>query len=234
MKSGSPMDDALPVSRTDRRASQTYSIQQTTEAASFSPQSPSPRRAGRGPTRMGGIRRYSTRIMREILKALSENMRELAEQELKATAGPCSSVEPDANTASPGTSDDYLTPRLPLPVMASAGTKSREPASDADRLAPKSARIRLVRSQDLWAEPQTSTSLRCDYCGDSFQLQDGGALFEGKAACTNCEQHLNRDIVLPAVSRSRPVAFDGHAAKPQDPVGEQSLNGTAEEAVVVG
>jgi hypothetical protein len=68
-------------------------------------------------------------------------------------------------------------------------------------------RIRLLTSQELLVEPEMSTELECQYCHQTFRLQDGGALFEGKAACMFCEQKLNRDVVLPTVSsiRSRPA-----------------------------
>jgi hypothetical protein len=52
------------------------------------------------------------------------------------------------------------------------------------------------------------TELRCDYCSQVFRLQDGGASFEGKAACVSCEQHLNRDVVLPTMGKNRPTLVE--------------------------
>ncbi len=69
-------------------------------------------------------------------------------------------------------------------------------------------RIRLLSSHELWVRQEDTTEYSCSYCGKSFRLQQGGALFDGQAACMCCEQHLNRDVVLPAINQARPLAIE--------------------------
>jgi len=101
-----------------------------------------------------------------------------------------------------------LQPRGDLPLQDrpylrtdSGGTKGSEnghSTSGDDGL----AGLRKLRDQLFGSDPE-DVELQCQYCGRIFHLQDGGACFEGKAACPQCEQHLNRDVVLPAVGKHR-------------------------------
>jgi hypothetical protein len=83
----------------------------------------------------------------------------------------------------------------------------REDHGDADTSAAREQPgLQLLRATILGSEPD-EIELHCQYCSRVFRLQDGGASFEGNAACSNCEQRLNRDVVLPAVGKNRPHMY---------------------------
>lgn len=161
------------------------------------------RPARRDPLRAGGTRRRSTRIMRDIIKALTESMQALAQEEQEATAAgrPLSSNESGFR---PIDFDPVPTRTSRSSLTTTDGDQLTEMPSNDETIALRPTRIKLLRSQDLWSEPPNTTVLTCDYCHNSFCLQDGGAAFESKAACINCEQRLNRDVVLPAIGQMRP------------------------------
>ncbi len=79
---------------------------------------------------------------------------------------------------------------------------SDEDPSPAERLASPAvlemARRVMFRNEGDERRPERLT---CHYCASEFTLEHGGACFEGTAACRFCEQHLNRDLVLPAIDR---------------------------------
>lgn len=78
--------------------------------------------------------------------------------------------------------------------------------------------LMLLRAQILGEEAEDA-ELRCHYCHRQFRLQEGGASFEGIAACPDCEQRLNRDVVLPAVAKHRPHVYQvcDEASRPDHP-----------------
>lgn len=73
--------------------------------------------------------------------------------------------------------------------------------------------LMLLRAQFLGEETE-DTEFRCHYCHRVFRLQEGGASFEGIAACPDCEQQLNRDVVLPAVAKHRQRVYQACEAAP--------------------
>ena len=224
MESGLHTDDTPAT----HRAEQTHSELES----AFQHSSSTNGRTRRSTVRMGGIRRHSTRIMREIIKALSENMHQLEEQEIRATGGiyPQALESPTVPAGTSGMAESFLTPSVLRGIRSDQRSGvGREFMPGSDRLTSKSPKITLLRSQDLCTQPQITTELNCNYCGKRFHLEDGGALFEGKAACGNCEQHLNRDIVLPTMNRPRLSLLDASASGAERAGGGQS-DGPSESA----
>ncbi len=128
--------------------------------------------------------------MLEMLRALAASENDAMSQVL-----PDPIPEPSRPTVTPTCREEVTSATPSRPPVASDGPASADLPG-----------LRLLRAQILGPEPE-DIELHCEYCGNLFRLQQGGASFEGKAACANCEQHLNRDVVLPAVGKNRPHLY---------------------------
>jgi len=150
------------------------------------PSTPTPRRTRRSRSRRP--RSESTRLMLEMLRAL-------AQSEADALAGLSAPGDSSMQTSAL----DLPPARAEAPPPAAAAERAAEPADGSG--------LSLLRAQFLGRQPE-QIELHCAYCSRLFHLNEGGASFEGKAACVNCEQHLNRDVVLPAVAKHRPHLYE--------------------------
>jgi hypothetical protein len=141
----------------------------------------------------GGPRRSrseAARNMLEMLRALAASENDVMSQVL-----PDGGAEPSGSSVSSCCREEVpaAAPSRPA-VLATSPAPADLPG------------LRLLKAQILGPEPE-DIELHCQYCGNIFRLHQGGASFEGKAACANCEQHLNRDVVLPAVGKNRPHLY---------------------------
>ena len=143
-------------------------------------------------------RRDSSRLMLDLLRALAE-----AESQNLQQPEPPLYASPQPETASSSSALQH--PNASgngVPTSAADPDPSPPPYSPATHCSPG---VILLRSQ---LEPEVDErELVCEYCGRVFRLQEGGASFEGKAACNCCEQRLNCDVVLPTLSRHRPHLY---------------------------
>jgi hypothetical protein len=143
-------------------------------------------------------RRDSSRLMLDLLRALAE----AESQNLQQSEPLLYPALPPETTASGSALEDPDASGTGLPTSPIEPEPSPPPYSPATHCSPG---VILLRSQ---MEPEVDEhELTCEYCGRVFRLQEGGASFEGKAACNCCEQRLNCDVVLPTLSRHRPHLY---------------------------
>ncbi len=173
-----------PGNRTEYWQGQWWPMPVSGEGKPDAPRRGTRRRTGRGAARRA--RAEANRTMLEMLRALAQS---------EADSVP--ELNPHLDGDSEGTTAGEL--------AASPVEIPRDPAAPGHEAAAMSG-LMLLRATILGPEPD-DTELHCRYCNRVFRLQEGGASFEGNAACSDCEQRLNQDLVLPAVSRHRPHIY---------------------------
>lgn len=150
-------------------------------------------------------RNEATRTMLEMLRALAQSEANTLEQasglDMLVSDGPTACTAP----VEPVTLEQCA--QAELTGTSAEGSRSGQPSG-----------LMLLRAKVFGPEPD-DVELHCRYCNRVFKLQEGGACFEGNAACSSCEQRLNRDLVLPAVSKHRPHLYHvcDVAEGPEDP-----------------
>jgi hypothetical protein len=159
-------------------------------SSAVEPQTPRVRRTSSRSRRIASRRSRSeaTRNMLEMLRALAQseanNMQELNNTPLYRLDGHTFATEAES-----------------IPALLSENCCNQDDQGHSSGMG-----MAMLRAQLFGGQPD-DTELNCRYCNQVFRLSQGGASFEGSAACWRCEPQLNRDLVLPAVSKQRGSAY---------------------------